>query len=129
MQVTLTISDELYQQAQLVAELTDRPVHDVLAESIVLPGEQAVPSHLAADKAIAQEIAAYLNMHSGLLEAFAGQYVAIYQGKLVGHAQEFASLFGRVCQQYPDEFVLIRQVENEPEPVYHFRSPRFATRV
>lgn len=128
-QVTLDISDTVYRQAQLLAEATNRPLQDVLAESIVLPDQQMTASRLEADPAIAQETAAFLEMHSQLLETFAGQYVAIYQGELVDNAPDFATLFTRVARRYLGEFVLIRQVTTEPEPIYRFRSPRFTEAI
>lgn len=123
-QVTLTIPDELYRRAQRLAEARQRDVADVLAEAIILTNEPHQVD-LAPDEDIDRERAAYVAMHSMLWEKYRGQYVAIYHGEMIDHDTEFAALYSRVHKQYPDQFVLIRQVEVEPERVYYFRSPRF----
>lgn len=125
-QITLTIPDEIYQQAKQLAQATDRKVADVLVDSIVLDKHLDEESADETEKAINAEIASYREMHSTLWQTYPGKYVAIHQGKLIDHDTEFAGLYERIHKQFPDVFVLIRQVEAEPEKTYYFRSPRFA---
>ena len=75
-------------------------------------------------EAVAREKAAFLALHQALREQYDGEYVAIYEGKVIDHDASFAALYSRIDAQYPDNFVLIRRVEAELEKVYHFRSPR-----
>lgn len=72
------------------------------------------------------ERAAFMAMHTELWAKYHNQYVAIYNGQLIDHDEAFAELHSRVRAEYPDTFVLMRRVEAEPEPVYHFLSPRLA---
>ena len=71
-----------------------------------------------------KEIAAYQNIHSHLVQEYLGQYVAIYQGELVDHDPDPVSLHRRVIRKYPDQVVLSRKVQTDPEPVLYMRSPR-----
>jgi hypothetical protein len=77
------------------------------------------------DSQIEQEKAAFLAVYPQLWQMYPQQYVAIYQEQVIDHDTDFATLFARIDEQYADEFVLIRRVEAEPEPVYHFPSPRW----
>ena len=80
-QVILNISDDIYHKAKRIAQLRQKDVADILAESIILTDselETAVPSEL--DTAIKEESAAYLLMHSMLVEKYLGEHVAIFQG-------------------------------------------------
>lgn len=120
-EVTLTLPDDLYRQAERQAELRhqtlDSLLSDILAESIRQQMDQN-------DDPVEKELAAYRAMHEKLSQKYAGHHVAIFQGKLVDHDQDGAALSQRIYNRFPDEFVLIRQVTAEPERVLHFRSPR-----
>jgi hypothetical protein len=125
-QITLTIPDDLYQHARRVAKSRQQDVADVLAESIVLPRgfDDSVDSSIP-DKDFERERAAFLTTHTQLVQKYLGQYAAIYQGELIDHDVDLASLMERIDQRYPDTFVLVRKVEVNPERTYYFRSPRF----
>jgi hypothetical protein len=71
-----------------------------------------------------REKLAFQQMHPHLLEKYAGQYVAIYEGKLVDHDIDKQALFQRIDTAFPDVFVLIRPVLVTPEIVYQSRSHR-----
>lgn len=72
-----------------------------------------------------REIMAFQRLHASLLERYPNQYVAIYQGKLVDHDADKLALFERIDEAYPNEFVLMRPVQAQPEREFHFRSPRY----
>ena len=76
-------------------------------------------------EAMLREVEAFKVMYPRLVEQYLGQYVAIYQGQVVDHDQDPIALLRRVKKQYPNQVVLRRKVEKRPEPVLHFRSPRF----
>jgi len=72
-----------------------------------------------------REIEAYHRLHPELRQKYKDQYVAIFQGKLVDHDSDPEALLERVLVRFPDQVVLQRKVEESPEVVLHFRSPRF----
>lgn len=63
---------------------------------------------------------AFLHFHARLLVDHAGEYVAIYQGKLVDHDSDQLALYQRVERRYRDTPVLIKQVLPNPEEEYAF---------
>ncbi|MEM7537723.1 MAG: DUF5678 domain-containing protein [Chloroflexota bacterium] len=79
----------------------------------------------AHDKDSKRERDAYIKIHPTLLKEYFGEHVAIYNGELVDHDTDYSALFKRVDEKYPDEFVLMRPVEEKPEREFHFRSIRF----
>jgi hypothetical protein len=127
-QVTLTINDDLYRRARQIARSRQQDVAEVLAESITLT-EMAEDFGASEDGAIERENAAYLALHDTLLEKYRGEYVALYHGEVIAHGSDFGTVFTYVNQQHPDEFVMIRRVEADPEPVYHFRSPKLVVEL
>ncbi len=124
--VTLTISDELYRKAGRLARTRGQDMNGLLLELL----EQATLANDALtyepDEAVGREVSAYIAMHPLLWERYAGEHVAIFGEELVDHDGDGIALSQRIYERYPSEFVLIRQVEAEPERVLHFRSPRFA---
>ena len=122
-QITLTLPDEVYEQIQRTAAADQRPIAEVLTDTIV----QATPifSVDARRPAMLREKAAFLEMHSQLLGQYEGQYVAIYQGQVIDHDHDVEALVRRVEDNLHDEVVLIKQVTEEPDRVLHLRSPRF----
>ena len=72
-----------------------------------------------------REVAAFHKIHPQLLEQHFGHYVAMYGGKVVDHDKDRIALMDRIYRDYPSETVLVRQVQQEPEQVLYFRSPRF----
>ncbi len=124
-QVTIHIAEDLYRRAERLARSRQREVADLLAESIHLPQVMEGEATLDDDNAIERETAAYRALHSELLKRYEGQYIALHHGELVAHGPDFGTVYSQVNLAYPQEFVLIRRVQSDPEPVYHFRSPRF----
>ena len=120
--VTLTIPDELYRQAQQVARLRERDVAEILAEAIVLEVEVA---ERARETAVDREEMAFQRLHPQLWQQYPGQYVAIYNGQLIDHDRDQITLFQRVKQKHPGEFIWIAPVYEKPIEEYVIRSPRF----
>jgi hypothetical protein len=73
---------------------------------------------------IKAEADAFHSMHAELVEEYLGQYVAIHNGQVVDHDQDFQSLHNCIRQRFDHRPVLLRRVEAEPERVLTFRSPR-----
>ena len=120
----LLIPDSLVKRVQRLAKRQERRVDDVVAEALQrglpLLEEGSVLSEWEA------EIQAFRQMHAVWREQFGGQYVAVYSGHLVDHDPSFETLLGRISTRYPEEFVLIRPIPEEPDIVYDHRSVRWA---
>lgn len=123
-QVTITIPRTLYQRAHELARRHNQEVDDVLEAAITL-AEASLTIAPDQEAVMAREETAYRAMHAELLVNYAGDYVAIHQGQLVDHDEDELALLHRLEEQYPDEVVLMKQVRPLPEPILHFRSPRF----
>lgn len=128
--VTLTVPDELYRRAERMARLKDQDVRDLLTEVLTksILQDQALERDgliYDPDEVVEREKAAYIAMHPMLWREHAGEHVAIHGGKLIDHDVDGVALSQRIYEKYPNEFVLIRQVESEPDRVLKFRSPRF----
>lgn len=121
-QITLTLPDDVYEQIQQTADADQRPIADFLTDTIV----EATPIFSVDPRrpAMLREKAAYLAMHSQLLEQYEGMYVAIFQGQVADHDQDVSELIRRIERDYPDEIVMVKQVTEEPDRVLHIRSPR-----
>jgi len=66
----------------------------------------------------------FLVQHDRLKEIYPGQFIAMHQGQVIDHDQEFEPLHRRIRQKYGREAILIRQVEAEPDRPLMMRSPR-----
>ncbi len=121
-QVTLTLSDDVYKQAAAFAQSTNQDVAEMLAESIVLdwPPLPDDEEH----RAMAREEAAYRIMYAEFSAKYPGQYVAIYQGKLIDRDPDLEAICDRIDEKYSNAVVLIRAVQPSPDEVLNFRSPR-----
>jgi hypothetical protein len=51
--------------------------------------------------------------------------VAIYNGRLIDEDEEYGALFERIDARYPDRFVWMTQVKDEPIETLFVRSFRF----
>lgn len=121
--VTIAIPDEMYHRVERIARLREQAVADVLVESIVLTEVERVVEE--EDSIVAKEEAAFKRLHPMLRENYLGQYVAVYQGEMIDHDPDQVALFLRTKKRYPDEFIWIAPVREEPEEIYVLRSPRF----
>jgi hypothetical protein len=122
-QITLTIPHNVYQQAEDVAKSTNRPVTEILTETIL---SAFPPLHVNKQRAaMQQEVAAFETKYPGLWKQYPHHYVAIYQGIIIDHDTDELTLVQRIDIDYPESVVLIRQVLPQlPQPLI-FRSPRF----
>ena len=125
-QITITIPQQLYRRARELALSRNQPVDDVLAHVL----DEALPPDVAPefdDTAVEREMQAYIALHPMLKQQYLGQHVAIYGGQLVDVDTDYGALYTRIDAQYPDEFVWLTTVAEEPMPTQVFRSPRFVT--
>lgn len=123
MQVQLDLPPSIYQQATHIANKTQRNVADVLtdvlAHSFSPFYEDKHQAHMLA------EVVAFEEQHQQLVKRYLGEYVALHQGRIVDHDKSQRALLTRIEAQFPDEIVLIRQVQAQLPPPLRIRSPRF----
>lgn len=118
-QVNLTISNDLYDQAERIAQQYQRDVNEVLAEAIELSDDQEqIIDWTEPNEDMDREMAAYLAMHAELWKKYPGQYVAVNGGQLVDRDINLHALWQRIDAQYPDEFVWVSQVKEEPIQIF-----------
>lgn len=136
--VTLLFPDELYEQATRLAKHRQQQLEKLLlsefAELISVkidseiasnPEYSAIDEVQESDAAIERERKAYVAMHPFLKENYLGKHVAIYQGRLIDSDDDYDTLYERVDANYPDVFVWLDTVTEEPLEVITLRSPSF----
>lgn len=126
--ILVSLSDQSYRRIKRWAEKRDQDMGDAIAEFLAqnLPDEGGLGVPPAAvDPDVAKEKAAYLRLYPKLKAQYAGQYVAIHGGHLVDHDTDYGALFERIDDRFPDRFVWLTRVEEEPMGTLTFRSPRF----
>ena len=126
-QVLLTIPDEIYRRAEQLAWTHNRSVDEVLVESIQLPVSDDVIDLSEPDEAVEREMHAYKALHPSLWQQYPKQHVAIYGGQLVDRDDDLEQLCQRIYEKYPNEFVWITKVEEEPLRISYNPSIRFLT--
>jgi hypothetical protein len=127
--ITVKLPDSLYQRTQRFAYLHQQNMEEAISallEQALAAGEakDEVIDWSEPDPAVDREMEAYIALHPMLKQHYMGRHVAIYGGQLIDHDQDFAALFARIEQAYPDEFVWLATVEEEPLPTFYHRSPR-----
>lgn len=70
-----------------------------------------------------EEERAFDEMKERLAADYLGEFVAVFQQTVVDHDSNELALLTRISECYPDEVVLIRQVLEQEEPPFLFRSP------
>jgi len=136
-QVLLELSDSEYEQAQRLARTRRQAVADVvkLAMDKGLPLLEELEAFNASTPtdddtislqktALRREKSAYIALHSELKAKYLGQHVAIYNEALVDVDADFGALYERVRSRFPDQVVLMTQVNQEPVETIRVRSPR-----
>ena len=124
-QVTVSIPQKLYRRVRQLAQVRNQSVDDVLVDVLdeALPiNESLIESN--EDDAAEQEMQAYIAMHPMLKEKYMGQHVAIFGGELIDVDGDYNALYQRIDAQYPDQFVWLATITDEPMPTLVFRSPR-----
>jgi len=128
-EVSITLSKALsarvrqfaQQQQEEIVAVVERLLNEALSESLATDWLDLSEPDADADT----EMQAYLVMHPWLKEHYLGKHVAIYHGELVDVDEDFDALFDRIAQAYPNQFVWISKVGNEPIETFTVRSPRF----
>ena len=127
--VTVSIPEALLNRARKLARARRRPVDALIAELLdgaLPPADEPASSEVSEDAAVRREMEAYVALHPTLKSDYYGQHVAILDGRLLDHDYDPAALYQRVSARYPDRFVWLTVVEDEPLTTLAFRSPRIA---
>lgn len=112
---------------ELVALVEQKTVPD---HTIALKPEKIATKNVESNSvatreaAMLREEAAFRRLHSSLYKTYAGKYVAIYNEQLIDSDSDQVALYRRTRQQHPNEFVWITPINESPNEVLVFRSPR-----
>jgi len=132
MKITLSLDETVYERAKLLAQLQRQDVAKALAhwldETLPLAELDDVRQTTDDDPDVEREMQAYIALHPQLVQQYRDQYVAVHQGQLVDHDSDYGALLLRIEATYPDQFVWITKVEEQPLRQFVHRSPRI-TRV
>lgn len=115
---TITLSPQLAAELEQIASEQAVKPEELLEDAV-----RAYLRGLERDK-IKAEAAAYRKLHSELVKQYLDRYVAIHDGNVVDHDEDFQELHQRIRQRFGRQPVLLRQVTTEPERVLVMRSPR-----
>jgi metal-responsive CopG/Arc/MetJ family transcriptional regulator len=77
------------------------------------------------EQKIEEEAEAFRAAHAELVTQYQGQVVALHEGQVVDHDEDFVALHRRIRSRFGHTAVLLRRVGPEPERALTFRSPRF----
>ena len=113
-QVTLTIPNNIFQQAQNLARKQARPVEDILSESIVLQKSVNFTDLSEVNPELDQEMEAYIAMHPQLRQTMLGKHVAVYQSELIDSDDNLDKLTERIHAKYPSETVWVSKIKDKP---------------
>ena len=76
-----------------------------------------------AEKKIRREEQHFRAQHAQLLDQYAGQFIAMHEGRVIDSDTDELTLYLRIREQLPMVGVLIKQVTPTPEEVWVMRSP------
>jgi len=106
---TLTVESELYKRVEEAAQEQDASVDDLLT--------QALRYYLwdLECRKVSEETQRYHQHYQGLKEKYLGQYIAMRNGQVVDHDQDFITLRKRVPKRFGRTPVMITLVEDVVE--------------
>ena len=128
--VMLLLPDQLYEQATRLADQQRQELDQLLVDEIakIIAAQTATMDVATGDEidaTVERERTAYIAMHPLLKANYLGKHVAIYQGQLVDSDDDYDALYQRIDATYPDVFVWLDTVSEEPIEVINVRSPFF----
>ena len=118
-QLTITLPENIMVRAKLIADQEQQDIVDVVAAIL----DQSLPPLPSSPKWVTEK-ETFRRLHHHLKQQYFGQYVAILGNSLVDHDRDKVELLNRLRQQYGDQPILIRQVQEQVELIYQSRSPR-----
>ena len=126
--VTVELPDPLYQRTRQFAHLhyqdLEQAISVLLEQALSAQSEEELIDWTEPDPAVDREMWAYIAMYPRLRKHHFGHYVAIFQGKLVDFDDDPTALMERIEEKYPEQYVWVSQVGEEPIQTIVVRSPR-----
>lgn len=120
MQQTVQLPQDLYESVRERAESQRRTADDLIVEWV---SEKVGETELAeADAAFEREVTAFKALKPELLKQYLDQYVAIYQGQVVGHGNNRLALVKEVYEQFGEVPCYVEKVSLEPPRRVHMPS-------
>lgn len=107
---TLAIGSELYERVEEAAHEQDASVDDLMTEAL---------HHYLWDlerSKISEETQLYHQNYTELKKKYMGKYIAMRDGQVVDHDQEFIMLRKRIRERFGRKPVMITLVEDTVEP-------------
>jgi hypothetical protein len=106
------LPQDLYEAVRQEADNQQKTADALIAEWV---SEKIGESETAeADKAFEQEMAAFKALLPELLTQYPNQYVAIYQGQVVGHGDNRLALVKEIYNQFGEVPCYVGKVTQEP---------------
>jgi hypothetical protein len=87
-----------------------------------MPTSKKLKEQEPGEEPLAAEERAYGKKRARLLKRYQGQFVALYQGRVVGHGPNDEDLARQMFEKFGDAPFFIQRVEKEPT-VYEVPSP------
>jgi hypothetical protein len=126
---TVQLPKELYEVLERRAELehktADMLVAEMVSDQLDIDETAEKAEHDAKTAAFEREIAAFERLRLSLIDEYAGQYVAIYQGQVVAYGNDRLSLVDQVYKQFGPVVCYVGKVTLEPQPIRTVRMPSF----
>ena len=109
---TIQLPQDLYEAVRQKALAQQKTTEDLVIEWVSAHLDEAAYDDMT--QAFEQEVAAFERLKTTLLAQYAGQYVAIYQGQVVGVGEDRLTLVKEVYRRFGEVPCYIEQVSSEP---------------
>ena len=109
---TIQLPQDLYEAVRQKALAQQKTTEDLVIEWVSAHLDEAAYDDMT--QAFEQEVAAFERLKTTLLAQYAGQYVAIYQGEVVGAGEDRLTLVKEVYRRFGEVPCYIEQVSSEP---------------
>ena len=121
-EITLTIPDDILEQAQREADAVHRPLPEVLTDVLrqVYPAVAVHPQRAR----MLREVEAFHRMHAQLVTTHLGQFVAVKDRRVVDDDADFDALIDRVRERFGDNAIVMVDQVLPAQPAKQPRLPR-----
>ena len=111
MQNVIQLPQEMYETVRRKALAQRKTTDDLVIEWVAEHLEESTTNENT--QALDREVAAYEQLKPALLEQYAGQYVAIYQGQVVASGTDKLALVDQVRQRLGNVICYVEKVSTE----------------
>lgn len=124
MQNMIQLPQDLYDAVRKKAAAQQKTTDALVTEWVSEHLDESETSEMT--QAFEQEVATFEQMRADLLTQYAGQFVAIYQGKVVASGSEKLALLDKVREQYGNVVCYIEKVAPDSPRTVRMPSVRVA---